>query len=379
MIYNMNMQIVFTLLTSIVVVRGEKCTNQFARGPIEYLDTHTIGNSTYALHGKYYEFDYSKVMEPSSPTELFEETEESTTGSTDSRMMAVLIEAVIQIIFWHFAVLYTRSYVKNNCMSSKWFVQWSKKPNGMGGETGADEIIQFLGIFVQHWVGGIFLSLAYYLSSPQLFITGALSEFAIELLDIKDIIMQRYVTRKGHWSSQKTPLSGVIILLMHHSGLFLSILPACIYYADNTHLHQIGMGFLGFSAFFIINFTFSSSRDVLDLQERGQFMVSSVAGLIVSVYFRWIVACPGIYWFFYYEWATMSTVIRVLMLTFLVIFKLFDLVTLFGCAAQVYLYMFGGKGTKKSSKITIDSLKRMPSTPLDLLRMNSAPNLANLY
>merc|ERR1719411_2390792 len=268
-------------------------------------------------------------------------------------------------------------------MSSKWFVQWTKKPNGMGGETGADEIIQFLGIFVQHWVGGIFLSLAYYLSSPQLspqlFITGALSEFAVEILDIKDMFMERYVTKKGVWSAQKMPPLGFIIMLMHHSGSLLSIVPACIYYSDNTHVQQIGLGFLGFAAFFVTNMIFSKSRDILDLQERGQFMVSSVAGLLAAVYFQWIVACPGIYWFFYYEWATMGTVIRVLMLTFLVVFKLFDLLGLFLMAPQVYGFMFGGKGTKKSTKISIDSLKRMPSTPLDLLRMNSAPNLANLY
>jgi len=249
----------------------------------------------------------------------------------------------------------------------------------MGGETGADRVLQQLGHFGQAWIGGILLSLAYYLSSPQLFITGALTEFAVELLDIKDMFMERYVTKKGVWSAQKTSLFGFIFMLMHHSGSFLSILPACIYYADNTHMHQIGMGLLGFAAFFIINMTFSSSRDILDLQERGQFMVSTVAGFLGAVYFRWIVACPGIYWFLYYEWATMGTVIRVLMLTFLVVFKLFDLLGLFFMAPQVYGFMFGGKGTKKSTKITIDSLKRMPSTPLDLLRMNSAPNLANLY
>merc|ERR1711997_960577 len=158
-----------------------------------------------------------------------------------------------------------------------------------------------------------------------------------------------------------------------------SILPACIYYSDNMHVQQIGVGFLGFATFFVTNMIFSKSRDILDLQERGQFMVSALAGLIGSVYFRWIVACPGIYWFFYCEWATMNTVIRILMLTFVVVFKLFDMLMLYGMALQVYGFMFGGKGTKKSTKITIDSLKRMPSTPLDLLRMNSAPNLANLY
>merc|ERR1712156_1367205 len=107
-------------------------------------------------------------------------------------------------------------------------------------------------------------------------------------MDIKDMFMQRYVTRKGYWSSQRTSLFMLIIMLMHHSGSLLSILPACIYYADNTHVQQIGVGFLGFDTFFVTNMIFSKSRDILDLQERGQFMVSSVAGLLAAVYFRWI-------------------------------------------------------------------------------------------
>ena len=55
----------------------------------------------------------------------------------------------------------------------------TKKSDGMGGETGQDRIISQLGHFSQACVGGILLALAYYLSSPQLFIMGALTEFAV--------------------------------------------------------------------------------------------------------------------------------------------------------------------------------------------------------
>ena len=95
------------------------------------------------------------------------------------RLYPVLIQATIQLIFWHYAVKYTRSYVLNNCTKSKWFIQWAKKPDGMGGETGQDRILAGMGHCVQAWIGGISLALAYYLSSPQLFIIGALTEFAV--------------------------------------------------------------------------------------------------------------------------------------------------------------------------------------------------------
>ena len=166
-------------------------------------------------------------------------------------------------------------------------------------------------------------------------------------------------------------------MLAHHSGAFLSIMPACIYYADNPHVRQIGLGLLGFAAFFVISGVASSSRNIYDLQERGQFTVISVMNFIGMAYFRWIIACPGIYWFFYEEWNGMTLMVKILMLTYLIVFKIFDVFMLVFSGFQVYGFLSGGKATKKPTKITIATLKRAPSVPLDLIRMCSAPVLIN--
>jgi len=301
------------------------------------------------------------------------------TNSIDgNRFNSVLIEAFLQLIIWHFIISYTESYVAKHCQRKKWFIQWAKKPDGMGGETGGDRIISFLGVLIQHTFSGILLCLAYYLSgsSPlatQLFITGALGEFAIEALDVKSMIVGRYITKSGVYSAKRTPSIAFVLFLMHHSGAFLSILPVCIYYADNIHIHKIGLGLLGFAAWSMIATAISSSRDICDLRERGQFMVIEVLNFLSMIYFRWIVAVPGMYWFLYEEWATMSTTIRIAMIAYLILFKAFDLFCLVFIVNRTYGYLIGGKGTKKSTKITVCSLKRSPSTPFHLLRMNSAP------
>merc|ERR1711933_218425 len=117
----------------------------------------------------------------------------------------------------------------------------------------------------------------------------------------------------------------------------------------------------------------SSSRDITDLRERGQFMVIEVINFLIMIYFRWIVAVPGMYWFLHDEWATMSVAIRIAMIAYLVIFKVFDLLCLVFIVSRTYGYLIGEKGTKKSTKITVSSLKRSPSTPFHLLRMKSTP------
>ena len=293
------------------------------------------------------------------------------------RFDAVLIQALIQLIFWYYAVKYIRSYVSNHCNNSKWFTQWSRKPDGFGGEFGAERIISTLGIYTQHWVGGILLILSFCLSSTQLFIMAALSEFAIEMLDTKEMIIGRWIKNEGIWSDKKTPTIWIIFMLMHHSGAFLTILPACIYYADNPYIHQITLGLLGYGAVFALIDAISSSRNIYDLQERGQFTVVSVLNFLSMIYFRWIIAVPALYWFLYQEWNDMLMIIKILTIIWIIVFKLFDCAFLMGAGHQAYAYVLGGKGAKKPSKITIASLKRAPSTPIQLIRMCSAPSLIN--
>merc|ERR1719245_980522 len=91
-----------------------------------------------------------------------------------NRFNSVVLEAFLQLIIWHLIISYTESYVAKHCQRKKWFIQWAKKPDGMGGETGGDRVISFLGAAIQHTFSGILLCLAYYLSgssmATQLFI-----------------------------------------------------------------------------------------------------------------------------------------------------------------------------------------------------------------
>merc|ERR1712217_1009251 len=161
--------------------------------------------------------------------------------------------------------------------------------------------------------------------------------------------------------------------LMHHSGAIFGILPVCVYYADNAHVHQIGFGLMGFGASSIILLGISSSRDITDLRERGQFMVIEVLNCISMIYLRWVVAVSGMFWFLYEEWSTMSVAIKIAMIAYMVFIKLFDLMILVIVVKRTCGFLVGEKGMKNSTKITVCSLKRSPSIPFHLLRMKSAP------
>merc|ERR1719150_1284166 len=101
---------------------------------------------------------------------------------------------------------------------------------------------------------------------------------------------------------------------------------------------------MGFGASSIILLGLSSSRDITDLRERGQFMVIEVLNCISMIYLRWVVAVPGMFWFLYEEWATMSVSIRIALIAYMVLIKLFDLDLLVKVVKRTYGFLIGGKG-----------------------------------
>ena len=135
-----------------------------------------------------------------------------------------------------------------------------------------------------------------------------------------EIVRQRFITKQGVFSEAMFSQSEVAITVMHHSGAFTVMLPACmfllflsetygkfkrhhvyarsiiigIYYADNEYVQQIALGLLGAASFLMGFHIWNNTRDVYDLkvcpfrfvrgyellnivrvqQERGQFVVS---------------------------------------------------------------------------------------------------------
>jgi len=161
--------------------------------------------------------------------------------------------------------------------------------------------------------------------------------------------------------------------LLHHSGAFTVMLPVCMFYADNEHVQRTAYGLLTYGALSLILNGISSSRDIYDLKERGQFVVAYFLNFVAMIYFRWFVVLTGIYGFICDQFPTMSMKWKFLFIFYVVLIKLFDcwLTTLL--VTQLYDWLFTAKATVRPTKITKDSLKRPTEIPMALIRCHSAP------
>merc|ERR1719229_1862639 len=238
---------------------------------------------------------------------------------------------------------------------------------------GVNGVIYGLRVILQHAYGGIFMALGYYLSSPQCFITGVLSEFSFEVLDMYAIIKQRFITGKGQHSADRVPFSVFVSIMMHHSGAITVMLPACMYYADNVHVQQTALGLLGFASLSMPLQLISSSRDVYDLKERGQFTVCFVVQVVVFLYFRWFICVQGMYGVVRYEFPSFSWQLTLLFSVYLICIKLFDVLVLVTCAHGVHKWLFTSAAANRPTKITKGSLKRPTLIPIELIRTQSTP------
>jgi len=283
----------------------------------------------------------------------------------------IFTQAAIQLVCWHYIFEYTMWYTATYLTNKRWFIQWSKKPFPGGGVTGAQAIIETLGCFVQHIFGGTLIALGYFTNSPQLFITGVLSEFAYEVLDTIKLVKQRYITKKGWYF--KIPSSFLGPVLMHHSGAFTVMLPICMFYADNEHVQRTAYGLLSFAVISMVLNGITGSRDIYDLKERGQFLVAYFLNFVGMIYFRWFVVLTAVYGFACDQFPTMSMKWKFLVVSYVVLIKLFDCMMTIVCATQLYAWLFTSKSTVRPTKITKHSLMRPTEIPIALIRCHSAP------
>jgi len=161
--------------------------------------------------------------------------------------------------------------------------------------------------------------------------------------------------------------------LFHHSGAFTVMLPICMFYADNEHVQRTAYGLLTYGGLSLILNGISSSRDIYDLKERGQFVVVYFLNFVCMIYFRWFVVLTGVYGFICDQFPAMSMKWKFLFIFYVVLIKLFDVLMTLFCATQLYDWLFTAKATVRPTKITKDSLKRPTEIPMALIRCHSAP------
>jgi len=146
-----------------------------------------------------------------------------------------------------------------------------------------------------------------------------------------------------------------------------------MYYADNVHVQQTALGLLGFASLTLPLQLISSSRDVYDLKERGQFTVAFVVQTVVFLYFRWFVCVQGMYGVVRYEFPSFSWQLTSLFSVYMICIKLFDVLIAMVVVHGVHKWLFTAAATKRPTKITKASLKRPTPIPVELIRMQSTP------
>merc|ERR1712241_427079 len=232
---------------------------------------------------------------------------------------------------------------------------------GNGDET----VLMSLGAICQHVFGGIFVGWGYFLESPQLFVIGALSEFAFEALDMVRAIRDHLDGKKGF------PLW---FIMLHHQGAFTAILPACLFYAENEQIRQIAWGLLGFSPIQMTLHAITSSRDVSNLQDRGQYTVCYMLNAVSNMYFRWYVTVSGMYTFLMSdEFGGLSFGLQAMLMGYCIFIKFFDCVFFPVMWRGLYEWLFTPKCMERPTKITKASLMRPCGMPVGLIRMQSTP------
>jgi len=216
-----------------------------------------------------------------------------------------------------------------------------------------------------HAFCAFFIGLAYYLQNPQLFVIGALSEFAFETIDMVRVI--NLIRKGGH-------MFECVLLTIHHQAAFTAILPACLYYADNRDVQQITWGLLGLAPMVLALLGFFSTRDVYNLQERGQYTVSYLIMTVLYFYFRWYITVSGMYAFLTGgEFTTLSFGFKAMLILFCVGIKLFDVTHSLVMLNNLYQWLFTPKCMERPTKITKASLMKPCSVPVQLIRMRSTP------
>merc|ERR1719242_511398 len=117
-----------------------------------------------------------------------------------------------------------------------------------------------------------------------------------------------------------------------------------------------------------------SSRDVYNLQERGQFTVSYVLVTLFYLYFRWYITILGMYGFLTGdEFGGLSFGFKAVLIGYCVCIKLFDLMFTPVMLNQCYQWLFTPRCMERPTKITKASLMKPCSVPLQLIRMQSTP------
>ena len=259
-----------------------------------------------------------------------------------------LLQGLLQIIIWKHIFKFTKDFVKKNYSKKWWYLK------GCSQGMGEPEFLSMFTVIPQHTFSAIFVFLGYYFNSLQLFSIGTLSEFAFEFIDTFDLLISKYIYNNCPFKDEM-----IICILLHHIPGIVAIIPVNLSYGNNQYIQQIAFSLLAIAPItFIFQWGFKT-RDLYDLQERGQFTVYFFTCFLLWLLCRFYWTPSIMIQFMYYQFMDLSFIMKFMFIFYAILINLFNFAASIAMGYGLYEFLYCNKCTKKEDDTKESIFKRL--------------------
>eukprot|EP01084_Bolivina_argentea_P149306 260831_1 len=249
-----------------------------------------------------------------------------------STLCGQLIQASIQIIVWLAIFKKIKSTIRKNYGQSSWYLHAIKKGDG------EEEFLMVLVAIPQHSVSAIFIWFGIYFNSLQLFTMGMLGEFSFEFIELYNILMSKYVYHNCKLSDEM-----VKSLIFHHLPGVLVIIPTNLYFGDNIYIQKIAFSLLAVAPPLAVFFVLFKTRNVYDLQQRGQFTVYFFICILIMIVTRFYWTPSYMIQFLIYDFMSLNTFAKIMFLFYGLLITLFNITFVLILSKRLYGFLYCNK------------------------------------
>ena len=273
------------------------------------------------------------------------------------------LQGLLQVIIWIQIFKVIKSFMKRNYSKSSWYLQACTKGDGEA------EFLMLIIAIPQHTISATFAILGYYFNSLQLFSMGSLGEFAFEFIELYNLFMSIYVYKNCPFKPDM-----VQSLIFHHLPGVLVIIPTNVYFGDNPYVQRITFSLLFVAPLMATFFMLYKTRDVYNLQQRGQFTVYMFCGIAIMVWARFYWTPSIMIEFLFDGFMQLSLIMKIMFLFYGILITVFNCTFIIILGQRLYEFLYCDKCiVKKLDKKEFTEKLKQPGTAPMMIRSKSNP------
>ena len=291
-----------------------------------------------------------------------------------STFIGQLSQALLQVIVWIQLFKYLKLNIKRNYSKSSWYLQ------GISKGDGESEFLMLFSAVPQHTVSAVFVFFGAYFNSLQLFTMGTLGEFAFEFIELYDLFKSLYIYNNCPYKAEM-----IKSLLFHHVPGVVVIIPMNLYYGDHPHIQQITFSLLAVAPFLAAFFFLHKTRNVYDLQQRGQFTVYFFLSILTMIIARFYWTPSLMIRFLFAKddgFMNLTLCMQIMFASYAVLINLFNITFVVILCQRFYQWLYGNECTNSAKyKARLKNYQKVeifPSTTPTLNRCRSSPLFADI-